>query len=310
MNQTYVTRFRAMGSQFQVWLDTTEDGAAVLSEVPAWVEELEARLSRFRATSELSRLNDHGGEWVAVSDELLDAILVALSAARLTHGLVTPLILPALIAAGYDRSFDDLGARPASPASDQPSTSSVPDWSDIQVEVAAHRVRLPAGAQIDLGGVGKGWTAERIADRLEKYGSCLVDAGGDLVARGKPQTGSGWRVGVAEPGANSEDILLQVSLHDCAVATSGTDYRRWENHGLMQHHIIDPRTGRPAETDVLMATVIDIDAERAEAYAKLLILLGSTDGLRWFAEHGTGSALVVRHDRAVLATESFQTYLV
>ena len=305
------TTFRAMGSQFQAWVETDADGAAILAQVPAWVEAYEDRLSRFRPHSELMQLNARAGEWVAVSDDLLDVILAALDAARLTGGLYNPLVLPALLAAGYDRTFEDLAAEAEADDADVPP---VADWTRIDVDLTRSEVRLPAGTQIDLGGIAKGWTAERIADRLEAYGPCMVDAGGDLVARGKPTGYPGWPVAVAEPGQQTADdpaqSLLMVSLKDKAIATSGTDYHRWTRGGTLRHHIIDPRTARPAESDVLSATVIDVDAERAEAYAKLLILLGAQAGLAWLAQNTNASAVVACLDGAVLASADFQVHLI
>ena len=100
-----------------------------------------------------------------------------------------------------------------------------------------------------------------------------------------------------------------MALKDQAIATSGTDYHRWTRGGTTRHHIIDPRTARPAESDVRSATVIDVDAERAEAYAKLLILLGAQAGLAWLARHTQASALVACTDGGVLASADFDVHL-
>ncbi len=91
-----------------------------------------------------------------------------------------------------------------------------------------------------------------------------------------------------------------------AIATSGIDYRRWKQGDRQQHHLIDPRTGEPAHTDVLTATVIHADAPTAEAYTKALVLLGSEPGLNWLNQQWYASGLVVRQDGAVLATSNFE----
>jgi thiamine biosynthesis lipoprotein len=187
----------------------------------------------------------------------------------------------------------------------------VPNWRSIEVRPNHSAIRLPAGAQIDLGGTAKGWTAARIADRLAAYGPCLVDAGGDLAARGKPQGGAGWQVAVAEPGPSADAApVASVVVTDRAIATSGIDYWRWIRNGKWQHHLIDPRTGRPAATDVLSATVIQPDASLAEGYARALVLLGSAAGLAWILRQPQRAVLVVRTDGAVLATSEFQSYRV
>jgi thiamine biosynthesis lipoprotein len=301
--------FRAMGSQFNVWLETETDGEAVLRQVPGWVEAIEARLTRFRPESELSRLNEHCGRWVSVSDTLLQAVLAARRAAWLTDGLCNPLVLPALIAAGYEHSFAEMQRAGLNDSRAVSAPVLVPDWRGIAIKPKHHLVRLPAGAQIDLGGTGKGWSAQQIANRLAAYGPCLVDAGGDLVARGKPQGLPGWRVDVDEPGqADASPPVSSILVSDAAVATSGIDYRRWMRGGQPQHHLIDPRTGQPAVTNVLAATVVHSDAALAEAYAKALVILGSAEGLNWIMRQPRRAALVVRTDGAVLATSDFLSY--
>ena len=311
MIHQYVTAFRAMGCQFQIWLETEADGRSILRQAPAWVEAIEARLSRFRQESELSQLNARSGRWVPVSDLLLEVITKAKQAARMTEGLYNPLVLPALITAGYDRSFEEIGDRTHTGESHYSAASSpisVSDWQDINIDSRQQAVRLPAGAQIDLGGIAKGWTAERLAERLGVYGACLVDAGGDIVARGRPQGQDGWQVAVAEPGDTASNALF-VTIRDAAVATSGVDYRRWQQGNRSQHHLIDPRTGQPAVTDIQTATVIHPRAAMAEAYTKALILLGSQGGLAWLNRQWKGAGMIIRDDGAILATTKFQMYV-
>jgi FAD:protein FMN transferase len=304
----YAIAFRAMGSQFNVWLETPDDGQALLQAVPDWVETIEARLSRFRPDSELSRLNARSGRWVEVSETLLNAVLKARQAAQLTAGLYNPLVLQALLAAGYTRDFaawDRVAETGSAPAI-------VPDWRGIDIKPKHSAIRLPPGAQIDLGGTGKGWTAEHIANLLAPHGPCLVDAGGDLVARGTPEGRPGWLVGVSEPGPASDSMppVAAVAVSNAAIATSGIDFRRWTQGGQQRHHLIDPRTGQPAETDVLAATVIHPDAALAEGYTKALILMGSAAGLDWINRQPQRAALIVRRDRAVLATSDFEAHMV
>jgi thiamine biosynthesis lipoprotein len=306
--QRYVIAFHAMGSQFNVWLDTAADGAAILRRVPGWVEDIEARLTRFRAASELSRLNARSGKWVTASDTLFQAVAKARQIAHITGGLYNPLTLQALRAAGYTRSFSEMAHNLQH--APEPEAAFVPDWQGIELRPRQRAIRLPAGAQIDLGGMGKGWTAARIADRLAAYGPCLVDAGGDLMARGHPYGQPGWQIDISEPGPSThQSPLATIVLTDAAVATSGIDYRRWTLNGKPQHHLIDPRTGQPAVTDVLSATVIHPDAALAEGYTKALILSGSRAGLAWLGSQPQQAALIARTDGAVLATSDFQAHI-
>ncbi len=298
MSQTYSIEFRAMGCSASVWLESDQNGEAILRCVPAQIEAIEAVLSRFRPTSELSRLNARSGAWVEVSDLLLQVVLAAKHAARVTDGFCNPLILPALLAIGYDRSFDqldsDVQTRPA---------PVVPDWRALEIDVRRSAARLPEGGGLDLGGIGKGWTAEYIAEQLSTYGSCLVDLGGDIVVRGRT-----WPIEVTEPGTDDASVL-SISLSNAAVATSGTDYRRWQTTSGVVHHLIDPRTGRPAQTDVITATVVHPRGTMAEAYAKAILLMGSERGLHWMQYQWLGDAMIVRADGAVLATPNFSAYV-
>jgi thiamine biosynthesis lipoprotein len=288
-----------MGCQMNAWLDTSADGASLLQQVPAWVEEAEQAFSRFRPTSELSQLNQHIGQWTTVSVPMFEVIQMAKNMARLTDGLYNPLILNALAASGYDRSFDQMQTVA------QPATApAVADWHEIQLKAREQSIYLPA--EIDLGGIAKGWTAQWVTQRLSNYGACMVDAGGDIVAHGKPD---GWLVAISDPFAHDHaDPIATVQINDCAIVTSGIDYRRWMQGEELRHHLIDPRTGQSAMTDVLSTTIIHPDAPTAEAYAKAVMLLGTDQGLDWLRQQWYGTGLVVRQDGAVLMTTNMESY--
>lgn len=298
MSHAYVIGFHAMGCKVNMWLETDADGTPILQHMAEQLEAFEASLSRFRPDSELSRLNAHSGQWVAVSPTLLRAALVSKQAARLTEGLCNPMILSALLAVGYTRSFEQLDGEIITHP-----TPSVPDWRTLDIDVERQRIRLPEGAGLDLGGVAKGWAAEQIANSLKSYGACLVNLGGDIVTRGHEQV-----IDIGEPGEAVANVL-SVRLQDAAIATSGIDHRRWQTDSGIKHHLIDPRTGVPAETDVLTATVIHPKAHIAEAYAKAVLLMGSDAGLAWISQQWQSAAMIVRNDRAVLSTSNFVSYV-
>lgn len=294
------TTFRAMGCQVEIKLEAV--GAdAILSEMPARFDALENLLSRFRPQSELMQLNALAGEWVTVSEVLFENIHMAKHMARLTDGLFNPLVLPALVASGYDRSFEQIGSRPATAS--QPAN----DWRYVELNIKKSRVRLPANSAIDLGGSAKGWSAQHIAHQLADHGSCLVNIGGDIVVNGAPEGLPGWQINIADPDNDLD--LAAVWLRDTAIVTSGIDYRRWTTaDGQQRHHIINPRTGEPAATDVLTATIIHPHASTAEAYAKAVLLKGSRAGLDWLNSRWQAAGLVIQQDRAVVATTNFVSY--
>jgi thiamine biosynthesis lipoprotein len=299
--------FTAMGCQMLAVVDAEGARAAeLLARVPAWFAVWERRLSRFRADGELARLNRSAGAPVRVSRVMGAALGAALGAARASDGLVTPTALAALEAAGYDRSFADLAPEPAGAP---PPAEPPPDWRQIRFDAATRTLTLPAGVRLDLGGTAKGWAASEAARRLGAAGPALVDAGGDIAVSGAMADGGAWAVAIGSPFGEAESPLGVLQLAAGAVATSGRDYRRWRRGGREQHHLIDPRTGRPAETDVLAATVVAADCGGAEMAAKAALILGGRDGLAWIEARPGLAALLALEDGRVLHSRRMARFL-
>jgi FAD:protein FMN transferase len=241
-----------------------------LSCCVAEVYAFERRLTRFQPDSELSRFNAAAGSRVAVSPLLEELLRTALDAYARTDGLVNAAVLPALIAAGYDRSIEQVRRRPAAPPATAPTPTPALPLPEV-LAVGEGWARLAPGCAVDLGGVGKGWLADRLCERLE---DAVVNLGGDLRAIGDGPDGAGWAVALCDGSV--------VQLRDGGVATSGTKGRRWRGG----HHLVDPRTGRPASTDLLAVSVVAADAETAEALAKAAALQGSARAPQWLRDHG------------------------
>ncbi|HZQ16995.1 MAG TPA: FAD:protein FMN transferase [Gaiellaceae bacterium] len=248
--------FRAMGTTFELLLEG-EPGAA-FAEVEAGVARLEQMLTRFRPDSELSRLNARGA--LDASPELAEVAELSLAARLRTGGRFDPTVHDAILAAGYDRTFAEL------PADGPPAGPAAPGGGGFRVE--GRRIVLEPGVRLDFGGIGKGFAAERAAERLALLGPCLVSAGGDVAVRGVPAKGF-WAVAV-EDGPT-------LALTAGGLATSGSDRRRWLRAGREQHHLIDPATGLPARSDLLRVTAIGSDAVDAEVLAKWLYLGGRAE---------------------------------
>jgi thiamine biosynthesis lipoprotein len=298
--------FRAMGCQMLAALDVATPAATEwLAEVPGWFAEWERRLSRFRDDSELAWLNRQAGGPVQVSDILWDVVKTALQAAQRSHGLVTPTLLAELELAGYDRSFDMLGAHV--PAAAPPLATPSGDWNAVVLRLGSRSICLPPGVRLDLGGVAKGWAADRAAREVGAHGPALLDEGGDIAVSRPMADGSPWPIGVADPSELDGQIELLL-LESGGVATSGRDYRRWRQGGSWQHHIIDPRTGRPAVTDVLSATVVAASAREAEMAAKTALILGSHAGLAWIEARPSLAALLVLENRRIVRSQRLERY--
>jgi thiamine biosynthesis lipoprotein len=301
------TEFRAMGCGMAATVVSARLGAATerLARVRDLMEKIEACLSRFRPNSELSQLNARAGHAVKVSPLLWETLSIALTWAWRTDGLYDPTILDALEAAGYDRSFDQ-GLDDDAPAfcAAQPAST----WRDIVLDAERQTVMLPPGVRIDLGGVAKGWAADRASDLLVDLGPCLVDAGGDLAARGAQPPYDAWPLSIADPFDDDKDLLL-VMVRNRGLATSGLDYRHWRRGGTEQHHLIDPRTRRPAATDLISVSVIASTAEQADVYAKLGLLLGLEAGTDYLTRQPGVEALLVSANGLQRRTPGFERYV-
>jgi thiamine biosynthesis lipoprotein len=161
--------------------------------------------------------------------------------------------------------------------------------------------------QLDFGGVAKGWAAHQASKRLAADGAALVSAGGDIAISAAGADGQLWPVAIDDPFRPGE-FIQTLMLGKCGVATSGTDYRRWKQGGRWSHHLIDPRTGQPAQTDVVTVTVIAPDALQAEMAAKTALILGSGPGLEWLAARPEFPALLVLETGEFLYSHHFEDY--
>lgn len=231
------------------------------------LDDLERRWSRFLPDSEVSRLNRRPGRPVVVSPETFSLVARSVDAWHGTAGRFDPTVLPAMLAAGYDRDFAEVSQAPGPPGLTRPS----PGCGGIRLDPAVEAVWLPAGAAFDPGGIGKGLAADIVTGELcaAGAGGALVNVGGDLRAHGVPPDGDEWVVTVEDPAGPGRE-LARFGLAAGGVATSSRLRRRWEAAGVARHHLVDPTTGAPAETDVATVTVVAGEAWWAEALATAL----------------------------------------
>jgi thiamine biosynthesis lipoprotein len=249
--------------------------------VRALFGEWESTLSRFRPDSELSRLNARAGTPVAVSPLLFEVVAAALAAARATGGAFDPTLLPDLVRLGYDRTFADL---PVDSAARRNRAFGGGRWRGIRLDRARRTILLPPDTALDLGGIAKGMAVDAALEELT-IPTALVDAGGDLAVRGAPPGRRSWRLAV-------EGSREPVALRRGALATSGSTRRRWLQDGVVRHHLIDPRTGEPAVSGVLSATVAAATCRQAEVAATAAFVLGPAEGAALLERHGLAGLLV------------------
>jgi FAD:protein FMN transferase len=273
--------FRALGTTAVVATTHREREGDAVAAVERELHSVDLACSRFRPDSELSR--------VPVGSVLFDALRVALAAAESTGGLVDPTIGRALRTAGYDRTFQYVVARDGSTFS--PRFSVVPGWRVVELDDAERTVRVPAGVELDLGATAKAFACDRAAAAAAGVcGGALVSLGGDIAIDGELPYG-GWPVRIAEDHAAPIDAPgPTVALAGGGLATSSTTVRRWRGRSEELHHLIDPRTGRPASSawrTVSVAADTCVDANVAST-ASLLV----DDAPAWLAARRLPSRLV------------------
>ena len=272
--------------------------AAACAAVEAELELVDTTYSRFRADSELARLNAAGGHPLFATPLLTEAISIALQAAVMTDGAVDPTVGRAMRAIGYDSDYGDLADR------DLPLVvrlEAVPGWKTVSLDAVQRRVRLPRGVELDLGSVGKALAADRAAAAARRTldsGGVLVGLGGDIAIAGDGPD-DGWPVLIAEDSrAASGGPGEVVRLTAGALATSSTTVRRWTQAGTMRHHLIDPATGAPAITPWRTATVLASTCVDANTASTAAIIKGDR-AIGWLTALGLPARLVAADGRIV-----------
>ncbi len=268
-------RLRAMGSDGHLVL--VGGSAGTLDAACGRLDALERAWSRFLPDSEVSLLNARAGYAVPVSPDTALLIGLAVLGWQRTAGRYDPTVLAAVRAAGYTDSLERI-----SPARTGPAAPAGDACGRIVLDAAAGTVTLPAGVGFDPGGIGKGLAADLLTADLMGSGAAgaCVNLGGDLRVAGAAPGRRRWRVGV--PG-----VTAPVELGAGAVATSSKLERAWESG----HHLIDPRTGLPADSGLRAVTVIAGSAWEAEVLAKAAFLAGPGDAAKVLAEHGAAGFL-------------------
>ena len=290
MSDLATSSFPALGTTAVVVTRSAKLVTAV-REVERVIESIDRTCSRFRDDSDLSRLNHAGGEWTEVDDQLVEAVIVAIRAARATDGLVDPTVGDAMLGIGYDRDFSQIS--PDGPAlAPAPSWISSGRWQHIELRPDRRRLRIPADVRLDLGSTAKALAADRAAVRAAGISGCgvLVSLGGDIAIGGDAPQG-GWLVGIADDHRAGPEPGETIAITSGGVATSSTTVRRWARGGAPVHHIIDPRTGLPAREvwrTVSVCASTCVDANTASTAA---IVLGE-DAPDWLRRRGLPARLV------------------
>ena len=268
----------ALGTTARVAVWPPENLGAACAATDDVLAALDQQASRFRPDSELSWLNDAGGGLFRLGDGLAEAVGVALAAARWTGGLTDPTVGAALVSLGYDRDFAAIsqGGKPPGGHDGEPPGAPVaaPGWPLVRLD--GPLLRLPPGIRLDLGATAKGLGSDRavraVMSATGHQGGILVSLGGDIAVAGTPPR-DGWPVAVAEEPDQAVPSQL-IRLAAGAVATSSVSARRWRRGDAVLHHIVDPRTGRPAAGPWRTVTVAAATCADANAASTAAIVAG------------------------------------
>jgi thiamine biosynthesis lipoprotein len=238
------------------------------------IELFEDRFSRFKTSSELTNFNKLAGTKVKVSVEFIDLLKAAKEWGKRTDGLYNPFILPSLQKAGYKGSW---------PKPQDYNIALDYELRNIhkvdQIEIGKDWAQIPNDSALDFGGCGKGYLLDYLAAKLDKQNinNYWLSLGGDIICSGKDAGGDSWSVGIQDAinEDNVVDSLTNTEGAKIAIATSGVTKRKGQNGLTKWHHLIDPKTAKPAKTDILTATVQSLSAIEADVLAKCLVIIGS-----------------------------------
>lgn len=249
----------------------------VLDAAAAELRRFEGLWSRFDPGSEISRLGRLGGPAI-VSQETARLIEAAANAWHKTQGRFDPTVGAAMVASGYDASFETLESDGDVPA----RVECVPGCAGIWAAPACGLVFVPVGVRLDVGGIAKGFAADLVAEQIMSAGArgACVNVGGDLRVIGDSGDDRGWVIAIEFQDTGE---VARVELHDGGVATSSTKRRRWRRAGRDLHHVLDPRTGAPTEGDITDAAVVASSAASAEVWAKAILVGGDASHAQTFA---------------------------
>ena len=303
-----VVRWNGLGTRCEVQYVCDDDrlASAFESEVVGWVGAFEAKYSRFRPDSLVSRINAAAGQgWVQIDAEMEQFLDLSGSLFQLSQGVLDVTALPLM------RLWDYHVVSPRIPSDTEIAAAKrLVGWEKVQR--APGRLRLPeAGMALDFGGWGKEYAVDIAAQLARKHGitNALVDFGHDLFALGAAPGKPGWHIGLEDPARAGEACWSSIAARDCGVASSGDYVRGFTINGKRYGHIVDPRTGWPVANGCKQVNVIAKACVQAGVLATAVFILGPESGLR-LVQDLMGAEACALTDRERHQTKGFYRYVV
>lgn len=274
-----------------------EDAQAALQEAEECIQQVEGLWSVTDEDSEIYQANHSGGQPVTVSEETAEIISFALEMAQRTGGALDPTIYPVLTAWGFTTDSKQV-------PSQQRIAQLLEQVGYDRVQLNGSELTVPDGMELDLGAVGKGYTADLVTEILRRHGvaSALISLGGNIQAIGSRPDGSDWRLGIRAPWESGNLGVLTVS--DAAVVTSG-GYENYfdDEQGNIYWHILDPSTGYPADSGLQSVTIVGREGKMCDALSTALFVMGAQSAEQYWRENGGFEMLLVTDSGEILITE-------
>lgn len=303
--QPFTSTEFAMGGYVQqtVYGDRREEAA---SEAANAVQRLENQISWRIEGSDIARLNEAAGtDWIAIDPQTAELLAQALDVAERSNGAYDPTILP------VSSLWDFGGENQHLPEAEQiEEYRSYVGYQNLRVDEQASEASLKIhGAAIDLGGIGKGAACDAAVQMYQESGAeaGIVAVGGSIGLYGEKPDGSLWRLGVRDPNSG-DDRAEAMGLLDLAsgfVSTSGSYEKTFTENGKTYHHLLDPKTGYPAESGLVSVTVVAKSGALSDALATAVFVLGEEQGMALLEEYGAGGVLISQDNR-VLVSDSLK----
>lgn len=297
--QAYTQDFYAMDTAMRITA-YGDNAADAVTECVSYINMLEADISRTRESSDIFALNHAEGNQTELSEQTADILQEALDLAAKTEGRFDPTIAPLSDLWG-------IGTEQAAVPAQEQIDKVLPLVDYTKVSLEGTTASIPAEAEIDLGGIGKGYAADHVIEILKENSveQAIVALGGNVYVLGEKDRDTPWKVGITDPD-NPGDSFATLSVSDTAVVTSG-DYERYlEVDGKRYCHIFDPETGYSAETDLRSVTVVSPDSTSADAYTTALFVMGLEDAMK-YCEQNQIEAVFVCKDHTVYVTDGLKS---
>jgi len=298
--------FQAFGTYNQIMTEE-EDFRLLLEECRTLCEAIEAKFSAFQPTSAIAAISAQAGiRPVAIDEETFFMLKRSQDFSNLSKGAFDITIRPAASLWGIGKKGDYI---PDSQNLEE--LSELVDYRGLILDQKNGTAMLQkAGQQIDLGGIAKGYAADKARDHLVQNGcrTALINFGGNIATIGRKQNGERWQIGVQNPLVKRGAFIGTVGLADQTMVTSGVNERFFIRDGKRYHHILDPRTCRPADSSLLSVTVVGNRSIDMDALSTALFVLGPTEGAKLANQAGC-HALFILTNRQILATGGFTKML-